>query len=625
MQLKNVKTPKDLKNLSPRELQSLCVQLRERIVGQVADKGGHLAPSLGVVELTLALHIVYDAPSDKIVWDVGHQAYAHKLLTGRYEAFSTIRQHGGLSGFPKRTESEYDAFGVGHASTSISAALGYAVARDILKENHSVVAVIGDGSMTGGMAFEALNNAGATKENMTVVLNDNKMSIAPNVGNLSKYLNAVRTDPTWNKVRDEVMEMTGKLPGMGDKLKQLMAKVQDTAKGVLLPGRLFEDLGLRYFGPVDGHNLSELTEMLRRVKEIPGPCLVHVLTNKGHGWQPSEADSYKWHASVPFDPESGTPKQAPSEMPALTSIFGMAMLELARKNPKLVGITGAMPSGCGLNIVEKELPDQVFDVGIAEQHAVTFAAGLACGGVTPVCAIYSSFLQRAFDQVIHDVALQKLPVVFVLDRAGLVGADGPTHHGSFDISYLRLIPNMVILAPSDQNELRDMLSFAVNYNKGPVAIRYPRANALGPVATGFKEITFGEPRILEKGKDVLLLGVGFMLHELQKTSQKLKAEGYTVSLVDPRFIKPLVPDFYLPLIQSHDFIVTLEDNALMGGYGSAVGEFINQHNLKNKRLLSIGLPDDFVEHGDVNRLYQELAIDGNSVAQKILNELKKGA
>jgi len=621
MLLKDVKSPQDIQALSVVELHDLARQIRECIITQVSQTGGHLAPCLGVVELTLALHTVYHTPSDKIIWDVGHQAYAHKLITGRYEAFRTLRQFHGISGFPKRSESPHDAFGVGHASTSISAALGFAVGRDLLHEDHAVVAVIGDGSMTGGMVFEALNNAGSTKS-ITIILNDNKMSIAPNVGSFSRYLNRLISDPTYNRVRDDWHSLLTKMPGnLGRRVEDLMGRAETVAKSVLKPGRLFEDLGARYFGPIDGHNIPEMVELLTRVRKMPGVNLVHVLTEKGRGLRIAEQDPYRWHGAVPFDLESGNPSDPPKPQPALTTVFGKALLELVRKDKRLVGITGAMPSGCGLNIVEKEFPQQVFDVGIAEGHAVTFAAGLACAGLVPVVAIYSTFLQRAYDQMIHDVALQHLKVVFILDRAGLVGADGPTHHGSFDLSYLRTIPGLTILAPSDENELRLMLHHAVYGCEGPVAIRFPRGSAYSvePHApmVPLTEMSF---RTIESGKQVLLIGVGFMLAQLRKTADVLRTNGYEPTLVDARFIKPLDAEAYRGLLSSHSLVVTLEDNSIAGGFGTAIAELITDLDIQT-RLLRFGLPDAFVEHGEIPQLYRELGIDGEAVAQKILKQL----
>jgi 1-deoxy-D-xylulose-5-phosphate synthase len=618
MDLKDVQSPQDLKSLSVEELQQLGQQLREKIVQHVSQKGGHLAPSLGVIELTLALHFVYNTPEDKIVWDVGHQAYAHKLITGRYNDFHSLRQYKGLSGFLKRTESPYDCFGAGHASTSISAALGFAVARDFRNEKHCAVAVIGDGSLTGGMALEAINNAAAVKENMTIVLNDNKMSIAPNVGAISKYLNKVIADPTYNKVRNEVWQMFGRLP-VGDKLQKMMGHVESTAKRVLMPGRLFEDLGVRYFGPIDGHNLEDLIQIFQSVKKIPGPCLVHVITEKGRGWEKSEADSYKWHASVPFDTESGEPLKAASSKAPLTKVFAETLSELMAQDESIVAITAAMPSGTGLNIVEKQFPERVIDVGIAEQHAVTFASGMAAGGMIPVCAIYSTFMQRAFDQVIHDAALQKLHVIFALDRGGLVGADGPTHHGSFDVSYMRMIPNMVIMAPSDENELRDMLYTAVHYKKGPVTIRFPRGNARGEVKSDFESIEIGKPKVLKAGNSVLMLALGAMVAQAEVAQSLLEKQGISVTLVDARFAKPLDLNSYTNLLESHELVVTLEDNSIVGGYGSGILEFMAQLNIR-KQVLTLGLPDSFVDHGEVSELYKELGLDGESIAHTVLKQ-----
>lgn len=622
MFLKDVKSPQDIKGRSVQELNDLAVQIREKIINQVATHGGHLASSLGVVELTLALHYVFNAPDDILVWDVGHQAYVHKLLTGRYDSFETLRQQGGLSGFPKRSESPYDAFGVGHASTSISAALGFAVARDRLHRHNSVVAVIGDGSMTGGMAFEALNNAGLSQQNMTIILNDNKMSIAPNVGGFPKYLNRLISDPKYNKLRADIDRVMQKIPGIiGRHFRTLLQSVEKAVKNAIRPGQFFEDLGIRYFGPIDGHDLNELISILERVKSIPGPCLIQVMTEKGHGMKFAETNPSKWHASVPFDPKSGMPLSQKTSLPSLTSVFGNTILDLAKKNEKIVGITGAMPTGCGLDIMAKEIPDRVIDVGIAEEHAVTFAAGLACGGLTPVVAIYSSFLQRAYDQIIHDVALQNLHVVFILDRAGLVGADGPTHHGAFDITYLRSIPGMTIMAPSDENELRDMVTAAIEMN-GPVAIRFPRGSALS--ATLRPEalpVPFGKFQIKRQGKDILLLGVGFMLHELEKTAKILAEHGFDPTLVDARFVKPLDREDYRNLFNAHHTIVTLEDNTVIGGYGSEIAELLADMDFENHRLFRFGLPDAFVEHGKIPDLYRMLGIDGTSIANKLLKEL----
>ena len=622
MDLKNIKSPQDIKHCSVEELYHLASQIRETIIGQVAKHGGHLASSLGVVELTLALHYVFNAPDDKIVWDVGHQAYVHKLLTGRFDRFETLRQQGGISGFLKRNESEYDCYGAGHATTSISAALGFAVARDHFKRKNSVVAVIGDGSMTGGMAYEAINNAGLSKQNMTIILNDNKMSIAPNVGNFSKYLNRVISDPVYNKMRSDLDRLMKRLPGiLGSRFRDLFLQAERAAKTAVKPGRFFEDLGIRYFGPIDGHDINELIMLLQRVKEQPGPCLVHILTEKGRGLDAAVKNPTKWHGIGPFDPESGLPLAPGKPNPSLTHVFGQTLLELAKKDDRIIGITAAMPTGCGMDIVAKELPDRVIDVGIAEEHALTFASGLACDGVVPVVAIYSSFMQRAYDQIMHDIALQNLHVVMVLDRAGLVGADGPTHHGAFDLSFLRTVPGITILAPSNENELRDMVRAAIDM-KGPVAIRYPRGTALeehlkpAPEAVDVKL-----PKVLEEGKDILLLGAGFMTNELKKTAAVLRENGKNATVVDARIIKPLDTEAYRKLFDAHKTIVTLEDNTLVGGFGSAVAELIADLGYTDKRLLRFGLPDHFVEQGEIPALFKLLKIDGESVAKQIMEKV----
>ncbi len=620
--LKDIKSPADIRQCSVEELEQLAKQIRETIIGQVAKHGGHLASSLGVVELTLALHYVFDTPDDKLVWDVGHQAYVHKLITGRYEKFETLRQKGGISGFLKRNESEYDCFGAGHASTSISAALGFAAARNQLGRKNNVVAIIGDGSMTGGMAYEAINNVGISKHNMTIILNDNKMSIAPNVGEFSKYLNRIISDPVYNKMRSDLDRLMTRLPGvLGLRFRDLFLQAEKAAKMVVKPGRFFEDLGIRYFGPIDGHDINELIMLLKRVKVQPGPCLVHILTEKGRGLDAAVKNPTKWHGTGPFDPESGLPLHPGNMNPSLTSVFGMTLLELAKKDERIMGITAAMPTGCGMDIVAKELPDRVVDVGIAEEHAVTFAAGLACDGIIPVVAIYSSFMQRAYDQMMHDVALQNLHVVFVLDRAGLVGADGPTHHGAFDLTFMRSVPGLTIMAPSNENELRDMVVASIGM-KGPVAIRYPRGvsfeKELKP-ATG--EFDYVLPKVLEQGSDILLLGAGFMTNELKRTAEVLREKGYNPTLVDARIIKPLDTECYRKLLESHKVIVTLEDNTLVGGYGSAIAELIADFGLTDKKLLRFGLPDKFVEQGEIKELYKMLEIDGESVAKRIMEKL----
>nr|MDQ3001978.1 1-deoxy-D-xylulose-5-phosphate synthase [Fibrobacterota bacterium] len=565
--LENIHSPADLRGLSIEQLKQLAIEMRETIVKQVANKGGHLASSLGTVELTLALHKVYQTPKDKLVWDTGHQAYAHKLVTGRYKEFHTLKQFGGLSGFLKREESEYDTFGAGHASTSLSAAMGMAAARTQQNRDFDVVAVIGDGAMTGGMVYEALNNAGEIEEKITFILNDNKMSIAKNLGGISKYLNQIISNPTYNKLKDEVWDLTGRLP-RGKDLQKLASKVDEGLKKIFLPGGFFEDLGIRYFGPVDGHNIEDLIEILEAVKKRPGPNLIHVVTTKGFGWDKSEADAIKWHASNPFDIESGKPKAMPAKTPGLTQVFGDALLEIAKQDGRVVAITGAMPEGCGVNIMAKEIPSRVYDVGIAEQYAVTFAAGMACEGMKPVVAIYSTFLQRAIDQIVHDVAIQELNVIFAIDRAGLVGLDGPTHHGAMDLSYLGMIPGMVIMAPSDEKELRNMLFTAVKHDNGPVAVRYPRGSAYAPdEKLPFQQIPMGLPNIVREGEELLILAIGNMVLPAKKAADLLAKDGINPTVVDARFAKPLDRKAYSELFARHRAVLTIEDNVLHGGYG----------------------------------------------------------
>jgi 1-deoxy-D-xylulose-5-phosphate synthase len=617
MKLETINSPKDIKGASMQELEALADEIRAVILQQVSQHGGHLSSSLGVVELAIALHYVYDAPNDKIIWDVGHQAYAHKLLTGRYSKFFTMRQHGGLSGFPKRSESVYDAFGVGHASTSISAALGFAIARDALGKNNSVVAVIGDGSMTGGMIFEALNNSRQTKQNLTIILNDNKMSISPSVGALSKLLS--KMSAKHNHSLEEIRKFFRSISeNVGGKLRDFMESSKLALENIVRPGQFFRDLSIRYFGPFDGHNIQELIETLKSTKELPDVCLIHILTQKGKGYELASTDPAKWHGSDPFHIEDGS-VVIEKPRPTLTSIFGKTLLTLAKQDKKIIGISAAMLDGCGLNILkeEPETADRIFDVGIAEEHAITFAAGLACEGFTPVVAIYSSFLQRAYDQIVHDVALQKLPVVFVLDRAGLVGADGPTHHGALDLSYLRTIPDMVIMAPSDENEMRNMIYTATQYKSGPIALRYPRAvTYTNDIRTEFSELPIGKFRIVSKGSKVLLIGIGFMLAKCLDAAGVLEKKGIKPTIVDARFAKPLNVEGYKALFKEHSIVATVEDNSITGGFGSAIAEIIAE--MKNPpRLVRFGLPDSFVEQGEIEELREKLGLSGLAIATKI--------
>jgi len=622
MKLENIKSPKDIKEAGVQELEALAEEIRAVILRQVAKNGGHLSSSLGAVELAIALHRVYDTPNDILIWDVGHQAYAHKLLTGRYEKFSTLRLRGGISGFPKRSESIYDPFGAGHASTSISAGLGFAVARDFMQKNNHVVTVIGDGSMTGGMVFEALNNSRQTKKNFTIILNDNKMSISPSVGAFSRYLSKLTVKHS--RSLEEFGKFLRSIPGhVGSKMREFMEGGKLAFENMMIPGQFFRDLSVRYFGPFDGHNIGELIETFKDIKDLPEVCLVHVLTQKGKGYELAIENPTRWHGSDPFHIEDGT-VIVEKPRPTLTSIFGKTLLTLAKQNKKIIGISAAMLDGCGLNFLreEPETADRVFDVGIAEEHAVTFAAGLACEGFTPVVAIYSSFLQRAYDQIIHDVALQNLPVVFILDRAGLVGADGPTHHGTLDLSYLRTIPNMVIMAPSDENEMRNMIYTATQYKNGPIALRYPKAvTYTNDIRTEFSALPIGKFRTVRKGSKVLLIGVGFLLAKCLDAAGVLEKNGIKPTIIDARFVKPLDIEAYIELFKEHSVVATVEDNSITGGFGSAVAEILAE--MKNPpRLVRTGLPDSFVEQGEIDELREEFGLSGNGISGRILEAMR---
>ena len=615
--LSKVNYPSDVKNLDVPQLKILCSDIREYLIDTISEIGGHFGGGLGTVELTVAIHKVFDTPKDLVVWDTGHQAYPHKILTGRKEALKRIRKLNGISGFLKRSESEYDTFGAGHASTSISAALGMAHARDLNKGDNNIIAVIGDGAMTGGMAYEAMNNSGILNSNIIVVLNDNNMSIAPNVWQISNYFTEMIAHPDYNKFKGQIWDLTGKLDQFGDRLRKIAIRLENGIKAVVTPGMLFEALGFRYFGPVNGHNLHQLIKIFEQVKKLNGPILVHAITQKGKGYEPAEGDEQKLHASNPFDKLTGKVYKKADGPPSYTKIFGNALTEIVKDNPSVVGITGAMPDGTGLNMLQKSFPGNYIDVGIAEEHAVTFAAGLATQGVIPVVAVYSTFLQRAFDQIIHDVGIQKLHVVFVLDRAGLVGADGPTHHGTFDLTYLRLVPGMVIMAPKDESELRDMLYTAVNYKEGPIALRYPRGSALGvKVKKGFDVIEIGRSDRLEKGDDVALLAVGSMVEYSIKAAKLLAKDGIHSEIINMRFIKPLDLEMLDDVASRHSKVVTLEENSLIGGFGSGILEYFNEKNYKND-ILRIGLPDRFINHGSQSELHDLLEIDPDGIAKKV--------
>lgn len=618
--LPTIQSPADIRTLDIPQLAQLSREIRDYIIKTLATTGGHLAPSLGVVELTLVLHYLYDTPRDKIVWDVGHQAYAHKIITGRREEFKSIRQHDGISGFPKISESPYDAYGVGHASTAISAALGMACARDLAGEDYRILAVVGDGALTGGLSFEGMNNAGASGRDMVVVLNDNTMSISPNVGAISRYLTHLIANPLYNRMKNDIWEMTGKFDRMGPKIRWAARRIEESVKGFVTPGIVFERLGFRYFGPIDGHNIARLTHVFRQVRELGGPIFVHVLTKKGKGFAPAEKNAPIFHGLGKFDPKTGEIIKSTTR-PTYTKIFGRTMVELARKNEKLVCITAAMALGTGLSELAEEFPERFFDVGIAEGHAVTFAGGLAAQGMLPVVAIYSSFLQRGYDQIIHDVALQKLPVIFAIDRAGVVGDDGPTHHGVFDLAYLRAVPNLVIMVPKDEEELRHMLWTATKYKKGPVAIRYPRGAGEGvSLSESYISVPIGVSEVLREGRDAVILGVGPILSKALAAAEVLQnADQISVKVVNARFVKPLDGEMLTRIASHHNLIITVEEGTLKGGFGSEVAEFLADRNISSVELVRIGIPDAFVEQGNRNILLDNvgLSVDG------IINAIRK--
>jgi 1-deoxy-D-xylulose-5-phosphate synthase len=618
--LSRISSPADLKTLSPSELETLSCELRDMMVEVVSKNGGHLASNLGAVELTIGLHLALDGPVDKIVWDVGHQCYAHKMLTGRTAEIGTLRTLGGLSGFPKHEESPYDVFDAGHASTSISFALGLAQARDMVGGSEHVVAVIGDGSLTGGVAYEALNQAGHLGTRVIVVLNDNEMSIADNVGAMSKYLARARLDPAYNRLRDDIEARISRLPG-GKRVVDFGEHVKEAVKQYLVPGMLFEELGFKYVGPIDGHDISLVADTLRRAKQTEGPVLVHVVTTKGSGYQPAECGPEKFHGISPFDPDTG---EAPSKgKKAYTDVFADTMLELAESDPRILAITAAMKSGTGLTAFAERYPDRFFDVGIAEQHAVTFAGGLARAGRLPVVAIYSTFLARAYDQVIQDVALQGTHVVFAVDRGGLVGEDGPTHHGAYDLTYLRAVPGMVVMAPSDAKELRDML-FAAADMEGPVAVRYPRGEAAAPerLCEPVEKLEVGTGRVLERGETVCLLAVGDMVARALAAAKLLAERGVSASVVDMRFVKPVDRELATWAATDHELVVTLEDNSVVGGFGAAVLEALAASGV-GCRTIVMGIPDRFVTHGATPRLMEEIGLDPEGIAQQVGSKLQE--
>lgn len=614
--LDRINSPQDLKALSLAELQELAAEIRARIIETVSKNGGHLGPNLGVVELTLALHTVLDSPRDKLIWDVGHQSYPHKLVTGRRDRFHTLRQYGGISGFPRLCESPHDAFGTAHAGTSISAALGYAIARDRRGEDYAVVAVLGDGAFTAGMAFEALNHAGDLGTALVVVLNDNEMSIAPNVGAVAEYLTRLRTDHTIYRARQDLEALLSRIPAIGTSMVKVAERLTDTLRQLLVPGRLFEELGFSYYGPIDGHNIALLQRVLREAIARRKPVVIHVATEKGRGYKPAEQDPSRLHALKPSSEvaAAGTAKKAPS----YSQVAADTLIELAREDDRIITITAAMPDGTGLDRFQKVFPDRMLDVGIAEQHAVTLAAGLACGGMKPVVAIYSTFLQRAYDQVIHDVCLQNLDVTFCVDRAGLVGDDGATHHGSFDLAYLRPIPNVVLMAPKDESELRDMVRTALEY-PGPAFVRYPRGSGRGvPIDRPPQILPLARAETLRTGNDVAIIAVGPWAYNALEAAERLSARGVEATVINARFIKPLDEATILAAAAATRRVVTVEEGVLAGGFGSAVLELIADHGLADVRVRRLGLPDRFVEHGPIPRLQQDCGLSTEAIVEAAL-------
>lgn len=624
--LAQINSPEDLRKRDRSELLQICDELRQYIIDNVSVYGGHFGASLGVVELSVALHYVFNTPDDQLIWDVGHQAYGHKILTGRKDSFHSNRLYGGISGFPKRKESPYDAFGVGHSSTSISAALGMAVASKYKGENHRQhIAVIGDGSMTAGMAFEAMNHAGDIPNNMLIVLNDNCMAIDPNVGALKEYLTDITTSHTYNRVKDEVWNLLGKMSNFGKSAQEIVSKIENGLKATLLKqSNLFESLNLRYFGPIDGHDVEYLATVLNDLKDIPGPKILHCITTKGKGYALAEKDQTLWHAPGKFDKITGEIKKkvyATPQPPKYQDVFGHTIVELAEQNPKIMGVTPAMPSGSSLNIMMKAMPHRAFDVGIAEQHAVTFSAGMATQGLTVFCNIYSTFMQRAFDQVVHDVAIQELPVIFCLDRAGFAGADGPTHHGAYDIAYMRCIPNMIVFSPMNEQELRNIM-FTTSLDdfkelKQAISIRYPRGEGVMPNwKTPFEKMEIGKGRKIKDGEKVALLTLGHIGNYAVKACEELAKEGVNPAHFDMRFVKPLDEAMLHEIFQNYDKVITIEDGCLQGGFGSAVAEFMLDHHY-SAQIKRLGIPDRIVEHGEQIELHKECGFDPEGIAQAV--------
>ena len=619
MILDKINGPDDVKKLNETELRELAEEIRSFLIEKISHTGGHLASNLGVVELTIALYLAFDLPKDKIIWDVGHQSYTHKILSGRKDDFDGLRQYGGLSGFPKRKESPFDAFDTGHSSTSISAGLGMAQGRDVLGEEYSIVSVIGDGALTGGMAYEALNNAARLKKNFIIVLNDNKMSISENVGGISRYLSNLRADEGYNLLKKNVAGTLAKVPMIGNDLVDTLLRTKNSIKQFLIPGMWFENMGITYLGPVDGHDVKGLAKIFSEAKKINHAVLIHVMTKKGKGYRPAERNPSSFHGVEPFDIETGKPL-GQKLYPSYTDVFSREICKIAETNEKLVAVTAAMPDGTGLKRFSRLYPQRFFDVGIAEEHAVTSAAGMAAAGLKPVVVVYSSFLQRAYDQIVHDVCIQNLPVLFCVDRAGLVGSDGETHQGIFDLTYLSSIPNMSVIAPKNLWELREMLQFAVDY-EGPMAIRYPRGQAYRGLKEFLAPVEYKKSEILYDEDSIALLAVGSMVSTAEHIRTKLKEEGHSCTLVNGRFIKPVDTDVLDYLARNHRCIVTLEENVLRGGYGERITDYVQKH-YPAIRVVNIALPDAYVEHGNVSKLRSDLGIDSDSILIKLKNELK---
>lgn len=617
MYLEQIQKANDIKQFKDGELEDLAEEIRDFLIEKISRTGGHLASNLGVVELTMAMHLSFDLPRDKMIWDVGHQSYTHKLLTGRKKGFDELRKYGGMSGFPKRKESDCDAFDTGHSSTSISAGLGYVRARDILGEDYSVISVIGDGSLTGGMAYEALNNAANLKTNFIIVLNDNNMSISQNVGGMSRYLDGLRTAEAYTDLKNAVEQAVGSFPVGGEKLVRHIKRTKSSIKQLFVPGMFFEDMGIKYLGPIDGHNLKALGRAFMEAKRVRGPVILHVMTKKGRGYFPAEDDPARFHGTGPFDIATGEPT-AKGKKDSYTDVFGKVIVDMGSKDDKLVALTAAMEDGTGLSVFHRYYPERFFDVGIAEGHGVTFAAGLAAAGMHPVFAVYSSFLQRGFDQIIHDVCLQKLPVVFAVDRAGLVGNDGETHQGVFDLSYLSMIPNMTVMSPKNKWELADMIRFAVHLN-APVSVRYPRGTAYDGFAKYRAPIVYGKSELIYEEEDIAILSIGHMFETAVKVRRRLKDIGYNCTLVNARFAKPIDEDMVLELAKDHRLIVTMEENVKCGGFGEKILEFAERSAL-DIRVFSLALPDDYIEHGSVETLRREVMLDEESVCTKIVTE-----